>query len=32
MHEAGVEVFAQVSPTLERMDFADIEKVFQKQK
>ncbi len=28
LHEVGVEVFCQANPTLERMDFAGIEKVF----
>lgn len=30
MAEKGVEVFAQITPTRERMDFKDIEKIFTK--
>ena len=30
MHDAGVEVFAQVTPTRERMEFSEIEKIFNK--
>ena len=30
MADQGTEVFAQITPTLERMDFRDIEKIFNK--